>query len=101
MSTVGVLTVDEAGMPMEKGGRSFVARFVPHSASASTAPFEQPMRDNGDGSYSLHYQLHSTVDHIVTIVDADTNKVVPRTPALIKVVIYIVCTSNRLFFVLD
>lgn len=98
MSTVGVLTVDEAGMPMEQGGRSFVARFVPHSASASTAPFEQPMRDNGDGSYSLHYQLHSTVDHIVTIVDADTNKVVPRTPALIKVVIYIVCTSNRLFF---
>jgi hypothetical protein len=86
VAELSVLARDVAGMPLERGStvERFVAHFVPRSARAGAA-FDQPLLANDDGTYTVRFQLHAAVDHVVTIEHVASGVVVAHTPALIRV----------------
>jgi hypothetical protein len=86
--TIGVATVDRAGLPLESGGERFVAHVVPRVERADSPlgqPFSVPLRDNADGTYSLTFAPHVAVAHTVTIQHVATRRVVARTPFVVAV----------------
>jgi hypothetical protein len=88
LCSVGVVAVDRAGLPMARGGERFVARVVPRVERADAPlgrPFSVPLRDNGDGTYTMQFAPHVAVAHVVTIEHEATRRVMARTPFAVAV----------------
>jgi hypothetical protein len=82
---LGVLARDLAGMPLEHGGETFAAHFVP--LDGDSGAFTQVLTDNGDGTYTARYELISTSSsqYVITLEHVATRTRIAPTPMLTRV----------------